>query len=185
MLNRAPKCCIMINTTRQNPTEPARRCSVNAEEKAFVEKLYIETAQLLLGYARRLLGDRDLAEEAVQDAFRVACSRADVLMASANPQGWMMNTVKNVSRNIVRSRARSAAFLARMQLGEKAYSEPQDIRDPDLLYENLKDDDDYLLLKRLSEPGATIASVAAELGIGVSACSKRIQRARKRLRKFF
>lgn len=158
---------------------------MNAEEKAFVEKLYIETAQLLLGYARRLLGDRDLAEEAVQDAFRVACSRADVLMASANPQGWMMNTVKNVSRNIVRSRARSAAFLAKMQLEEKAYSEPQDIRDPDLLYENLKDDEDYLLLKRLSEPGATIASVAAELGIGVSACSKRIQRARKRLRKFF
>ena len=79
----------------------------------------------------------------------------------------------------------TAESLAKMQLEEKAYSEPQDIRDPDLLYENLKDDEDYLLLKRLSEPGATIASVAAELGIGVSACSKRIQRARKRLRKFF
>ena len=158
---------------------------MNASERAFVEKLYIETAESLLVYARRLLGDKNLAEEAVQDAFRVACSRPESVMASDNPPGWMMNTLKNVARNIVRSRARQTAFAAKIQQTEQAYSDPEDIDDPDLLYENLKDDEDYKLLKRLSEPGATIGSVAGELGITTAACAKRIQRARERLRKYF
>ena len=158
---------------------------MNASERAFVEKLYMETAESLLSYARRLLGDKNLAEEAVQDAFRVACSRPASVMESPNPAGWMMNTVKNVARNILRSRARSAAFLTKVQSEERGWSDPEDINDPDLLYENLKDDEDYKLLKRLSEPGATIASVAKELGLSTAACSKRIQRARQRLQKYF
>ena len=158
---------------------------MNASERAFVEKLYIETAESLLSYARRLLGDKSLAEEAVQDAFRVACSRPTSVMESENPQGWMMNTLKNVARNIVRSRARSAAFITKMESEERANRDPGEIDDPDLLYADLRENEDYKLIKRLSEPGATIASVAKELGIPTATCGKRIQRARERLKKYF
>ena len=59
-------------------------------------------------YARRGLSDPSLAEEAVQDSFRGACEREDKLFASDNPEGWLMNVLKNVIRSTRRERARLA-----------------------------------------------------------------------------
>ena len=75
---------------------------------ARVETLYRRMFHTLYAYALRGMSDPSLAEEAVQDTVRVACEREDKLFASDNPEGWLMNVLKNVIRSTRRERARLA-----------------------------------------------------------------------------
>lgn len=164
---------------------------MNDKERAFVESLYREMAGKLMIYARRGLRNEALAEEAVQDAFRIACSSVDKLMASENPRGWMTKTLMNVVRKVSAAKARDGDLLVR--LGREAALEESRRRsaphpgesDPDIQYGDMRDDEDYRLLRRIADSGCTVLELAEELGISVDACYKRLQRARKRLRKYF
>ena len=75
-----------------------------AHQEEIIAQLYREMYRKLVVYAENALND-SLAEEAVQDTFRIACSKYDELMNSSNPQGWLMNTLKNVIRNIRKEQA--------------------------------------------------------------------------------
>ena len=80
--------------------------------KETVEKLYKEMYPALHAYARRVLEDSALAEEAIQDAFCIACARRDQFLTSPNPQGWIMLTLKHVMQNTLRAQAKLKALLA-------------------------------------------------------------------------
>ena len=89
--------------------------SLNQEEEEYIERLYREMYTRLCIYAMSALGSKALAEEVVQDTFRIACIKPDGLMSSKNPRGWLINTLKNVIRNRRRTEARlSNALLAAM-----------------------------------------------------------------------
>ena len=82
-----------------------------AHQEEIIAQLYREMYRKLVVYAENALND-SLAEEAVQDTFRIACSKYDELMNSSNPQGWLMNTLKNVIRNIkVYPKSRTKIFF--------------------------------------------------------------------------
>lgn len=51
-----------------------------------IEALYLQMYPKLLRYARATLPEA-LAEEAVQETFRIACSKPDAVLHSANPPG--------------------------------------------------------------------------------------------------
>ena len=72
--------------------------SLNQEEEEYIERLYREMYTRLCIYAMSALGSKALAEEVVQDTFRIACIKPDGLMSSKNPRGWLVNTLKNVIR---------------------------------------------------------------------------------------
>ena len=78
---------------------------VDRDQDRLLEELYREMYSVLLCYANAALKDKALAEEAVQDTFRIACAKADDLSASVNPRGWLMLTLKNVLRNTRRELA--------------------------------------------------------------------------------
>ena len=59
--------------------------SLNQEEEKYIEQLYREMYTRLCFYAKNALGSRTLAEEVVQDTFRIACIKPDSLMNSKNP----------------------------------------------------------------------------------------------------
>ena len=46
--------------------------SLNQEEEKYIEQLYREMYTRLCFYAKNALGSRTLAEETVQDTFRIA-----------------------------------------------------------------------------------------------------------------
>ena len=93
--------------------------SLNQEEEEYIERLYREMYTRLCIYAMSALGSKALAEEVVQDTFRIACIKPDGLMSSKNPRGWLINTLKNVIRNRRRTEARlSNALLAAMSAYE-------------------------------------------------------------------
>ena len=77
---------------------------LSAHQEEFITQLYKEMYEKLVVYAENMLNE-GLAEEAAQDTFRIACSKYDELMNSSNPQGWLMNTLKNVIRNIRKEQA--------------------------------------------------------------------------------
>ena len=55
-------------------------------------------------YAKCRLGDDELAEEAVQESFRVACEKQEQVISSENPRGWMMETLKFIIMSVQRER---------------------------------------------------------------------------------
>ena len=153
----------------------------------FFDALYLEMYDMLLIYAERALDNQHaLAEEAVQDAFKICWIKIEEVTASQNPKGWLLETLKNVIRNIRRSQARFANLLLilnkNLALAERTAEDETEL---DMTYEDLKDNPDYQLLKEFVLEHRSIKEMAQERGITVDACKKRIQRAKERLREYF
>lgn len=140
----------------------------------------------LIVYAISTLYDHSLAEEAVQDTFRIACAKASNFLSSPNPRGWLLNTLKYVIKNMIRSRASlNNLILCSFDLIENSIIIDTDISNIDFLYSDIVDSAEYELLKRIALDKYTILEAAQELGISVEACKKRVQRAKKKLKKYF
>ena len=158
--------------------------SLNQEEEKYIEQLYREMYTCLFFYAKNAQGNKSLAEEAVQDTFRIACIKPESLMRSKNPRGWLINTLKNVIRN----RRRTEARLNNLLLAAMSACEPQSkatvaAAEFHAAYADALGKDDFQLIINIVIRRYTMLEVAEELGITVEACKKRVQRAKKRLQK--
>ena len=157
---------------------------LSSERKQYMEQLYDQMYRKLLIYSLSALQDKNLAEEAVQEAFRIACSKADELMRCPNPGGWLMSTQKFVIRNIKRKQNRTnMLFVSYRTLDEGMPSQPTEIS-PETEADCIQalGLHDYTLLKRVILKELSIRDAAEEIVITEAACSKRIQRSKKRLR---
>jgi RNA polymerase sigma-70 factor (ECF subfamily) len=72
------------------PEEP----STPAPEWATIEQVFTALEAPLLGYARRLLGDYNLAEDIVQEAFMKLHAQFQNVLT---PQAWLYRTVHNLA----------------------------------------------------------------------------------------
>jgi len=153
-------------------------------QRRAIEELYHEMFHPLLAYAKSALNDRTLAEEAVQDTFRIACAKADDFLSSPNQKGWLLNTLKNVIHNTVRSRAYlNSILVSSLDFDENTYAGDADALNLDFMYSDLADNEDYILLKKITLEKYSMLEAAQELGISVEACKKRVQRAKQKLKK--
>ena len=59
--------------------------SVDRDQDRLLEELYREMYSVLLCYANAALKDKALAEEAVQDTFRIACAKIAIPAESLPP----------------------------------------------------------------------------------------------------
>src|ERR1700682_2325741 len=75
-----------------------------------IEKIFRDESGRALATLIRLLGDFDLAEDALQDAFAAALERWPVADAPSNPRGWLVNVGRNKAIDRVR---RSIAFRSK------------------------------------------------------------------------
>ena len=157
---------------------------MNAQQHREIEKLYVEMYELLLAYARSSLKNEALAEEAVQETFRIACTKFDQLCGSPNPQGWLCKTLKNVIQNTIRTQNRANILIAEY-LAQQAnqWSWSEDSIAPELLYENVADSKEFQLLYEYAIVGKSVLELAQERNITVDACKKRLQRAREMLQR--
>lgn len=164
-----------------------------AHQEEIIAQLYREMYRKLVVYAENALND-SLAEEAVQDTFRIACSKYDELMNSSNPQGWLMNTLKNVIRNIRKEQANlNKYFVMTMSLDDEKFMEIRAVgtdihkrledTEVDLMYSDLLTEEEYRLLTLIVRYRYSVLEAAQEFGINVETCKKRAQRAKKKLRK--
>lgn len=147
-----------------------------------LEQIYREMYPALYAYALRILKDHALAEEAVQDAFCIACAKREQVLSNPKPQGWIMLTLKHVMQNMLRTQRKLQQLLF-LTAGEEQPMESPELLDVDVLFGNVSDSEDFRLLKRIALEQCSITELSRDLGISVEACKKRVQRARKRLQK--
>ena len=85
-----------------------------------VEAAFRAESRRVLATLIRLLGDFDLAEEAMQEAFAVAAERWQAEGVPAHPRAWLVSTGRFKVLDGLRRRARFDASLARLaeQLGD-------------------------------------------------------------------
>ena len=157
---------------------------MNEEQKHMIENLYLEMFEKMKIYARCSLENEALAEEAVQETFRIACQKPEQLCQSVNPQGWLVQTLKYTISNIQRSRATAQRIVEKYlttQFGDLGFSE--DSLDLRVLYENVADTEEFKILVEMAVEGRSHLEMAESRGISVDACKKRVQRAKEALRR--
>src|SRR5215216_2579003 len=90
-----------------------------ARDVQTVEELFRTESRRVLATLIRLLGDFDLAEEALQDAFAAAVERWPAEGIPKNPRAWLVSTGRFKAIDSLRRRARFDASLGSLaeQLG--------------------------------------------------------------------
>jgi RNA polymerase sigma-70 factor (ECF subfamily) len=101
-----------------------------------VEAVYRAESRLILATLIRLLGDFDLAEDALHDAFRAAVQRWPTEGVPANPRAWLISAGRFKAIDALRKRARFDASQA--AIGEQLYSDTND--SPPLDNDSIRDD---------------------------------------------
>lgn len=149
-----------------------------------IEQLYNMMYERMLSYAKCVLLDHNLAEEAVQNTFCIACMKTEEMLSNDNPNGWLMLTLQNVMRNMKRQRASmSRLIMDSLRVEDIKEAQIQDEENIDILYGDVSARSDFKLLKRIVLDGYSMMEVADEFGITVAACKKRVQRSKSALRK--
>ena len=77
-----------------------------------IDKIFRDEAGRALATLIRLVGDFDLAEDALQDAFAVALERWSVDALPAKPRAWLVNVGRNKAIDRIR---RNVAFRGKQQ----------------------------------------------------------------------
>lgn len=107
--------------------------SVRGEEAAFAE-LYRRYDKQLLNYIYRMTGDRERAEDLVQETFVRVYRHLGRFDASRRFSSWVYAIAGNLAKNELRNRARRAEFTASALSGEAAGSDdgawPLEAEDP-------------------------------------------------------
>lgn len=101
--------------------------------QARVEQVYRQESRRILATLIRLLGDFDLAEEALHEAFFVAVERWQQDGVPDNPRAWLVSTGRFKAIDVLRRRARFAAsrplLVAQLEALEQADWSDEDVED--------------------------------------------------------
>lgn len=149
-----------------------------------IDRLYLQMYPMLFEYARSSLANDALAEEAVQDTFAIACQKPEALCESTNPEGWLVNTLKNVLSNTIRSQNIARRILLDyFATNIHDISASSDRVELEILYDDIADLEEFKLLKEIALDGKSYLEMAQARGITVGTCRKRVERAKKVLKK--
>jgi RNA polymerase sigma-70 factor (ECF subfamily) len=101
--------------------------------REMVDAVYRSDSRRVLATLIRLLGDFDLAEEALHDAFIAAVERWPLDGVPANPRAWLVSTGRFKALDTIRRRARFDASLPelaeRLQAAAGESAEGEDVPD--------------------------------------------------------
>ena len=102
-----------------------------------IDKIFRDEAGRALATLIRLVGDFDLAEDALQDAFAVALARWPACAGPDNPRAWLVNVARHKAIDRIRRRAvfrgKQQALVHEIELNAQAADEPPAMLDDDML----------------------------------------------------
>jgi RNA polymerase sigma-70 factor (ECF subfamily) len=158
-----------------------------------IEKIFRDEAGRSLATLIRLVGDFDLAEDALQDAFATALERWPATELPSNPRAWLVNVGRNKAIDRVR---RQIAFRGKQ--GELTHELLLNASAGDETSDALLDDDMLRLIFICCHPafaaevqvaltlrtvcGLSTAQVARAFLIGEEAMAQRLVRAKQKIR---
>lgn len=149
-----------------------------------IERLYLRMYEQLYVYARCTMENDSLAEEAVQETFRIACQKPEAVCESVKPEGWLVNTLKYVMANMERRRMTANRILKGYMLSQaEDMTITEDGIKLEVLYGAIAELDEFKLIKEIAVDGRSQLEMAQARSISLAACKKRVQRAKEKLRK--
>ncbi|MGY4630310.1 RNA polymerase sigma factor [Bradyrhizobium sp. USDA 4486] len=102
-----------------------------------IDKIFRDEAGRALATLIRLVGDFDLAEDALQDAFAVALARWSACEIPDNPRAWLVNVARNRVIDRIRRQAvfrgKQQALVHELELNAQGDDEPPAMLDDDML----------------------------------------------------
>lgn len=104
--------------------------------RPWLDTFYQQESRRILATLIRLLGDFDLAEEAMHEAFSIALQRWEVEGIPTNPRAWMVSTARFKAIDQIRRRAKFDTSFEEVadELSERLHHEP------DYVDETIEDD---------------------------------------------
>src|ERR1043166_723391 len=158
-----------------------------------IEKIFRDEAGRAMATLIRLVGDFDLAEDVLQDAFAVALERWPQGEMPANPRAWLVNVGRNkaidrIRRNIA-FRGKQQQLVHELELGAAAPCEaPDAVLDDDMLrliftccHPSFAPDVQVALTLR-TVCGLGTAQVARAFLVSEDAMAQRLLRAKQKIR---
>ena len=152
---------------------------MDKNERILIDKMYREMFKRLWIYAKRQLEDDSLAEEAVQETFRIACEKGRQVLTSENPKGWIMKAMKYTILTMKRDRAQLHRLYIYFEVEDRETEMTED--HVDLMYSDLVSEQDFKILKMIVLENSSVKDAAEHFGMSVNTCKKRLQRIKERL----
>lgn len=141
----------------------------------------------LLRFAHSKVRDWSEAEDLVQRTFVIACAKVEILDMTRNPKAWLTEILFGEIKNYWRAIETRSSHIEVID-HDKEYEAP--VQDTLLSYLDYirpteVSEQDFQILKYMTVCGFTCEETAKVFGISKAACSKRFQRAKKKLKKYF
>lgn len=157
-----------------------------------IDTIFRDEAGRALATLIRLVGDFDLAEDALQDAFAVALERWPACELPDNPRAWLVNVGRNKAIDRIRRQAafrgKQQALVHELKLNATAADEPPAMLDDDMLrliftccHPAFAPEVQVALTLR-TVCGLSTAQVARAFLIGEEAMAQRLVRAKQKIR---
>lgn len=157
-----------------------------------IDTIFRDEAGRALATLIRLVGDFDLAEDALQDAFAIALERWPACELPHNPRAWLVNVGRNKAIDRIRRQAafrgKQQALVHELELNAQAGDEPPATLDDDMLrliftccHPAFAPEVQVALTLR-TVCGLSTAQVARAFLIGEEAMAQRLVRAKQKIR---
>lgn len=155
---------------------------MDAEQiEQWFDEQYRRHAKKLIGTAYRILGNREAAEDVVQNVFLVMLAQQETVSRLDQPSFWIYKTLRNqIGNEMKRQKYRQAERL----------DEALDIASYDECFPDLRSqlppglsEADQEILSLCYEEQLSYAEIAERLGISALAAGARLSRARARCKK--
>jgi len=157
-----------------------------------IDKIFRDEAARALATLIRLVGDFDLAEDSLQDAFAVALERWSACEPPDNPRAWLVNVAKHKAIDRIRRQAvfrgKQQALVHELEQNAQAPDEPAAMLDDDMLrliftccHPAFAAEIQVALTLR-TVCGLSTAQVARAFLVGEEAMAQRLVRAKQKIR---
>jgi RNA polymerase sigma-70 factor (ECF subfamily) len=113
------------------PSDDVLLTAVCGRNEAALRSLYERYADLVYTVALRIVGDRDLAQEVLQDVFLRCWERADTFRSErGHVGGWLIGIARNRAVDVLRSRQHQARLREQGSWALDGAAEKPDHADP-------------------------------------------------------
>ena len=145
--------------------------------------LYERYHSPMVALAYSMLADRDLAEDAAQEVFAIACRDIESLKSKERFAAWLAGICRNVSRQMLRANRIKPAALSDEHAAQSKKNCPDRQEAIHSALRNLREADRELIVLRYFD-GFSQARISEVLELSPQAVNGRLVRAKRKIAKY-